>query len=234
MKSNPTDRFWAAAKHIIDVTEHHPFLEAMVYGTLPNNNFAYYVIQDSLYLGDFADCLRRLSQNSDVPSKEDSDRLEHFARGAEEEERSLHNSFFKEWGLGEQATDAKPMPNTTLYTSYMMRIVATQDHAEGLAVLLPCLWVYMHVGKCMLALREKLGDTVKRSPQFDAWIDMYGGDDFEKEVRDYIGMVNRVAANADEKKLAKMEEHFIMSCTLEHMFWDQAMDTMKWPSFEKK
>lgn len=29
-----------------------------------------------------------------------------------------------------------------------------------------------------------LQNSVKRAPQFDAWIDMYAGDDFEKKVRD--------------------------------------------------
>ena len=54
------------------------------------------------------------------------------------------------------------MPNTLLYTSYMMKIIATRPHAEGLAVLLPCFWVYMHVGKCMLKLREELGDRYEK------------------------------------------------------------------------
>jgi hypothetical protein len=37
------------------------------------------------------------------------------------------------------------LPTTTLYTSYLLRVCATRPHAEGLAALLPCFWVYMHV-----------------------------------------------------------------------------------------
>eukprot|EP00593_Proboscia_inermis_P001271 CAMPEP_0171297508 /NCGR_PEP_ID=MMETSP0816-20121228/6242_1 /TAXON_ID=420281 /ORGANISM="Proboscia inermis, Strain CCAP1064/1" /LENGTH=127 /DNA_ID=CAMNT_0011771817 /DNA_START=478 /DNA_END=861 /DNA_ORIENTATION=+ len=122
------------------------------------------------------------------------------------------------------------MPNTLLYTSYLLRTVSTRDHAEGMASLLPCFWVYMHVGKCMLKLREELGDQVKRCPQFDEWIDMYGGDEFEKEVTDYIEMVDDVASKASAEKVELMKEHFLMCCKLEHMFWDQAMDQMDWPS----
>lgn len=55
------------------------------------------------------------------------------------------------------------MPNTLLYTSYMKRVVATRSHAEGLAVMLPCYWVYRHIGNCMLKLREDLGDRYERS-----------------------------------------------------------------------
>lgn len=148
--------FWDTAAPLIAVTEKHPFLVAMVDGTLNMESFRYYVVQDALYLADFGDCLRRLGKNQGVSPK-DSERLEAFAVGAEEAELALHDSFFKEWDIS--AEGAEQMPNTLLYTSYMQRTVATKPHAEGLAVLLPCFWVYMHVGKCMLKLREDLGDT---------------------------------------------------------------------------
>jgi thiaminase/transcriptional activator TenA len=147
--------FWDAAAPLIAVTEAHPFLTSMVDGTLPMDNFRYYVVQDALYLRDFAASLRRLAENEGV-SEADLDRLRDFAAGAEEAELSLHNGFFKEWDI--EVTGAEEqMPHSLLYTSYMLRVVSTRPHAEGLAVLLPCFWVYMHVGKSMLELRSKLG-----------------------------------------------------------------------------
>jgi thiaminase/transcriptional activator TenA len=151
-----TQDFWDATAPLIAVTEKHPFLVAMVDGTLNMDSFRYYVEQDALYLGDFASCLRRLGDNEGI-SDEDSARLKAFAKTAEEDEMAIHDSFFKEWDIS--ADGVEQMPNTVLYTSYMERIVATKSHAEGLAVLLPCFWVYMHVGKCMLKLRHDLGET---------------------------------------------------------------------------
>lgn len=149
---------WDSAAPMIAVTEKHPFLVAMVDGTLEEANFQYYVTQDAYYLQDFADCLRRLANNA--PTTEDATRLNAFATGAEEAEMSLHNSFFKQWNIivGERTASAEQqMPNCLLYTSYLKRVVATESHAQGLACLLPCFWVYMHVGKCMLKLRKELG-----------------------------------------------------------------------------
>jgi thiaminase len=151
--------FWNASASLIAVTEKHPFLVAMVDGTLDLARFKYYVVQDALYLGDFADCLRRLADRvgSDAAPEDDSRlRLLAFATGAEEAELCLHSGFFKEWDISANGVDQ--MPHTLLYTSYMKRVVATRPYAEGLAALLPCFWVYSHVGKCMLALREELGD----------------------------------------------------------------------------
>jgi thiaminase/transcriptional activator TenA len=58
---------------------------------------------------------------------------------------------------------------------------------------------------------------------------MYGGDEFEKEVLDYIVMVDKACETADADTLKAMQTHFDMSCKLEHMFWDQATDCMAWP-----
>ena len=152
--------FWDRASSLIAVTEKHPFLVAMVDGSLEIDKFRYYVVQDALYLKDFADCLRILSRNEGI-SEEESKRLESFAKGAEEAEMCLHNSFFTQWDIS--AEGVEQMPNSLLYTSYMKRVVATRPHAEGLAVLLPCFWVYAHVGDVMLKLRDKLGDRYESS-----------------------------------------------------------------------
>lgn len=71
--------------------------------------------------------------------------------------------------------------------------------------------------------------SVERRPQYDSWIDMYGGEDFGATVRSYIGLVDRACVTASDETLKKMHEHFNMSCKLEHMFWDQANNIMEWP-----
>eukprot|EP00562_Extubocellulus_spinifer_P030529 CAMPEP_0178714654 /NCGR_PEP_ID=MMETSP0699-20121125/20188_1 /TAXON_ID=265572 /ORGANISM="Extubocellulus spinifer, Strain CCMP396" /LENGTH=241 /DNA_ID=CAMNT_0020363801 /DNA_START=52 /DNA_END=773 /DNA_ORIENTATION=+ len=225
-------RLWDGAAEEIAITEKHEFLVAMVDGTLSLDRFRYYVVQDALYLTDFAECFRILARNGGA-SVADGQRLHAFAKGAEEDEKALHNSFFREWDVT-GAENATAMPNTLLYTSYMLRVCSTRPYAEGLAVLLPCMWIYWHVGKCMLRLREELDEagTRRAVPAFDAWIDLYAGEEFEKEVKDYIGMVDRAMEDADEETIKRMQEHFNMSCRLEHMFWDQAQLLMEWPELK--
>jgi thiaminase (transcriptional activator TenA) len=149
-----TNDFWNNTIDLILKTEKHPFLVAMVDGSLSIDKFQYYVVQDALYLHDFADALRRLSEKAE--NETDAKRLQAFATGAEEAELCLHHSFFSQWNISAQGIEQ--MPNCLLYTSYMLRVIMTGSYAEGLAVLLPCFWVYMHVGKCMLKLREDLGN----------------------------------------------------------------------------
>lgn len=47
---------------------------------------------------------------------------------------------------------------------------------------------------------------------------MYGGDEFEKEVLDYIVMVDVACKTADADTLKKMQTHFTMSCKLERKY----------------
>ena len=236
-----TQTFWDAAYPMIAVTEKHPFLVSMVDGTLEEENFKYYVFQDALYLKDFGDALRIVANKA--PTPEAKQRLIDFAIGAEQSELELHNSFFKQWKIEppEASIENDPlqqMPNCLLYTSYVKRVTATESYAHGLSVLLPCFWVYMHVGHVMLKLRETLDakNSGQRKPQYDAWIDMYGGDDFEKEVKEYIAMVDaeceRIQSGDDTETakatLDRMQQHFIAGCKLEHMFWDQASNCLQW------
>ncbi|CAJ1949115.1 unnamed protein product [Cylindrotheca closterium] len=222
-------QLWDSAASMLAATEKHPFLVGMVDGTLSNDSFKHYIVQDALYLvRDFAYCLRRLAESAG--SEEDSKQLQASAIGAIEAEMMLHNSLFKEWDII-SAEGAEQMPHTLLYTSYLKRVVATRSHKQGLAALLPCHWVYMHVGrKCLLKLREGLGECINRPPQFDAWIDMYGGDDVEGKVKAYIKLVDAECKVATADELKEMEEHFNMCCKLEHMFWDQASNQMEWPN----
>ena len=88
--------FWDAAAPLISVTERHPFLVSMVDGTLNLENFTYYAVQDALYLKDYADCLRLLGEKMADLNPAVSRRLHQFAVGAEEDEKELHRTFFKQ------------------------------------------------------------------------------------------------------------------------------------------
>jgi Putative transcription activator len=110
----------------------------MVEGTLSLDKFTYYVLQDAIYLTDFSYCLNRMSEKA--PNEAHKRRLKEMALGAEECEKDLHRSFFKMFNIDNE--NVQPMPNTVLYTSYMIRVVETRPYEEGLAVC--CLVLGIH------------------------------------------------------------------------------------------
>ena len=224
-----TSAMWAAADASVRASAKHPFLLAMLDGTLQPAKFEYYIRQDSKYLLDFGLALRRLAALAD--NDEEALALNNFADGADIAERSLHASFFEAWGLGED-TIAKDeqAPTTLAYTSFLLRCVA-DGYREGLAALLPCFWVYHDVGVKMLELRATTYRDATRAPQLDAWIDMYGGDAFADAVKRYRGLVEKAAAGADDATRARMTYNFRRACDLEWMFWKAALDETRWPTY---
>ncbi len=235
-------------------TEAHPFLVAMLDGTLPVEKFRHYVLQDALYLTEFAYCLRLLgkkSPNSHLPyshagknSESVKHRFDEFAKGAEEAEMGLHKSYFNKWNIKpivscsgdvaetREGDEVDYTPTTLMYTSYMRNIVATRPFHEGVFALLPCFWVYAHIGSVMLKKREEMKERGEYGgSEYDAWIDMYASDEFEAEVDEYKSLCEEAAKGKSEAEIMAMKTHFDRACTMEYMFWSQSLNDDKFPSF---
>src|ERR1700757_3134488 len=52
-----SSQLWASISDIYDAILAHPFITGLTDGTLPEESFAFYVIQDALYLRDYARAL---------------------------------------------------------------------------------------------------------------------------------------------------------------------------------
>ena len=141
-----TDFLWNSIGGIYSKILKHPFITGLTDGSLDETAFRFYVIQDALYLRDFARGLAILG------AKAPEDKwLMMFAEHARETivvERALHESFFKEWKLtDEEVYNTSMAPNNLLYTSYLLRVAYGRPFYEGMGAFLPCYWIYGEVGK---------------------------------------------------------------------------------------
>jgi len=209
------DRIWQA----IDA---HPFLRELHAGTLPMNRFTYFILQDYVYLLDFAQVLCQGGGKS--PNLETLDLFCRHALGAVEVERTFHASFGKSLGLSRKQLDAVPKgPMTQSYIGHLQSVARSGSLGELVAAVLPCYWIYGEVGRRLYRNRP-------RKPKiYRQWIETYASDEFWQPVREQIHLMDRiaVAASSDEKKL--MTAHFILSSRYEFMFWDQAYRLESWP-----
>ena len=198
----------------------HPFVQGLTDGTLPEDAFRFYAIQDALYLRDFSRGLSILAAKS--ASDDTAIMFNDHAKNALVVERALHGSFFAQWQLSAADIYATPMaPNNVLYTSYLMRIAYERSFHEGLGAFLPCYWIYWEVGKEL----EKRGSSV---PIYQRWIDTYAGEEFSSVVQHVLALTNRVAetlTSADQERLAV---HVVMTSRFEYMFWDMGYRRQTW------
>ena len=200
----------------------HPFLNELHEGTLPMDRFIYFILQDYLYLLDFAQVLCLGGAKSP-----DLETLEIFARHAliaVEVERSFHASFGKSLGFSRKQLDTAPKgPITEAYTRHLQAVARGGSLGEIVAAALPCYWIYGEVGRKLYKNRPK------RPKIYREWIETYASEDYWKPVREQIRLMDRLGASAksDEKKL--MRSHFLLSSRYEFLFWDQAYRLEDWP-----
>src|SRR5919199_3218448 len=144
-----TRHLWEAIAPIYRAILDHPFIRGLTDGSLPEESFRYYAVQDALYLRDFARALSLAAAKA--PNEDWIITFNQHAAGALQVERALHESFFREFGLSEADVRATPLAPTNLaYTSYLTAVAYARPVHEVVAALLPCYWIYWEVGKALL------------------------------------------------------------------------------------
>jgi len=209
------ERIWRAI-------DGHPFLQQLHAGTLPMNRFTYFILQDYVYLLDFAQVLCHAGSKS--PNLETLELFARHALGAVEVERSFHENFGRSLGLSRKQLDRVAKgPITQAYIGHLQSVARTGTLGEIVAAVLPCYWIYGEVGRRLYRNRPSKPKIYRQ------WIETYASEAFWKPVREQIRLTDKLgaAASSSEKKL--MTAHFILSSRYEFMFWEQAYRSEKWP-----
>jgi thiaminase (transcriptional activator TenA) len=214
-----TDELWDGITGTYDAILAHPFVAGLTDGSLPAEAFAFYVIQDAVYLRAYARALALVAAKANDPAV-----IEMFARHAAEAisvERQLHGSLLADLGIDPgAAAAAEPAPANLAYTSYLLAATATGSYAEGVGAVLPCYWIYWEVGKHLV----KRGSP---DPRYQLWIDTYGGEEFGATVREVLAVTD--ALTLTEAERAAVHRHFRATARYEWMFWDMGYRRETWP-----
>ena len=212
---------WTSITPIYAAILRHPFLRGLTDGSLAPDAFRYYVIQDAHYLRDFARALSIAAARA--PREDWIIMLNEHSAGALRVERSLHETFFRDFGLTEHDVAAVPLAPTNLaYTSYLLAVAYSAPFHEALAALLPCYWIYWEVGKEL----ERAGS---RNPLFARWIATYAAEEFGSVVRAVLETTDTLAPRLTDDDRTAMRRHFMTTSRYEWMFWDMGYRLEGWP-----
>ena len=221
MSDRFTEELWRGAADIYGAILAHPFLSGLADGSLQQDTFAFYMVQDALYLRGYAQALAAMASRAP-----DSADLEMFARHAADAvavERALHDSLFADLGIDPASVDVtEPAPTTLAYTSYLLATARGGSYPEGTGAVLPCYWIYWEVGK----------ELVRRGspdPRYQRWIDTYGGQEFGDVVREVLAVTDRLGPGLAPSERALVHRHFRTTSRYEWMFWDMGFRKESWP-----
>jgi len=216
-----TGELWASIEDVFGAILRHPFLTGLADGSLDRESFCFYVVQDAYYLREYARALALLAARS--PGEDELLMFTRDAAGAIEAERSLHDSFFVDFGLtGEQVAGTPPAPTNLAYTSYLLAVCHGGSFAEGLGAVLPCYWIYQRVGQVLL-------ERGSPDPLYARWIETYGGEEFAEIVQAVLAVTDRLGHRLGPAERTLVCRHFRQTSRYEWMFWDMGYCREGWP-----
>ena len=169
-----------------DAYVRHPFLAGLATGTLPAEAFRTYLVQDYLYLLQYARAYAlAIYKDGNAASMRGTARL---LAGLLDTELGLHIAYCAEWGLSEDDLAREPESLELLaYTRTMLDYGQSGDILDLMVSLSACLIGYAEVGLRLLADPA----TQREGNPYLPWIEVYGGEH-------YVALANEGARRLDD------------------------------------
>ncbi|BFK88740.1 thiaminase II [Pseudoflavonifractor sp. DSM 107456] len=211
-----TQRLYEAARPIWEACHAHPFVTGIGDGTLEVEKFRYFLLQDYLYLFDYArvfawgvvkarspELMRFFSANVDA-----------ILGG----EMKIHRAYMARLGITEEQVFAvRPaLPNLS-YTNYMLSAAAAGGPAEIVAAILACSWSYAEIGTRLAARPGAL-----EHPFYGEWVQGYSSEEYQETNRALVERMDALAAGCSEEEYRRLEEIFVACSRYELGFWEMA------------
>ena len=214
-------RMLGAAEEIWKAYNEHPFVIGIQNSTLDKDKFRYYMIQDYLYLEDYAKTFA-----IGVAKAKSLKTANLFAKyiNVMNGELNVHEGYFAKLKITQEEIDSACRSLSNLsYTSYMLRVAYEEGEAEILAAILACAYSYEIIAK----------NIVKNNPSsvndefYGDWVKGYISDSYSAENAVLLEEMNRLSENYTEKQIQHLVDIFVACSRYELAFWE-----MSWTSGE--
>jgi thiaminase/transcriptional activator TenA len=216
-----TAQLWTATASTYSAILEHPFVTGLADGTLDRASFQFYIVQDGHYLHGFARALAILAARA--PTESETGLFARQSAAVIAVERSFHAGLLADVAATQGgALETRVAPTTLAYASYLLATCATGSFADGVAAVLPCYWIYREVGRKLLAASSP-------DPLYARWIEMYGGEEFERAVGEMLELTDSIGAQLTALGRQSAIDHFVITARYEWMFWDAAYHRLGWP-----
>jgi thiaminase (transcriptional activator TenA) len=197
----------------------HPFVRALGAGTLPEAAFRNYLVQDYLFLIQFARAYALAAYKS-------ANLAELRAAGTAltsivDVEMPLHVAYCSGWGLSEASMEATPEAMQTIaYTRFVLDRGMAGDRLDLDVALAPCVVGYAEIANLLKACPA----TRLYGNPYAAWIEMYAGPDYQSLAITAIDGLERAGeARGAAARYPDLLKTFMAATELETEFWQMSL-----------
>ena len=214
-------RMLDAAADIWAEYNRHPFVLGIQDGSLDREKFRYYIIQDYLYLEDYA---RTFAVG--VAKAKSRKIAGLFAKyiSVMNGELDIHSGYLAKLGVTQEEIDCTPRALDNIsYTSYMLRVAYEEGEAEILAAILSCAYSYEIIAK----------NIVKNNPDavnhkfYGDWVKGYISDSYSEDNKVLLKEMDRLTENYTDKQIQHLVDIFVACSRYELDFWEMAWTLKK-------
>ncbi|OFL46177.1 thiaminase II [Nosocomiicoccus sp. HMSC067E10] len=210
------------SKKFWDGSHTHPFVKGLADGTLSDESFRYYLIQDGYYLIHFSRLFGEIADRAE--DKETKDIMTRNREDLEAGEIAVREDFFKDQNISDEEFDnTEVAPTADHYIAHMYRQIVESEDYIGVAVagMLPCPWLYQDIGAELVKHKSPV-------PIYQSWIDTYVTDEFNNLTERHIELCDKLYDKATEDQKERMLNAFYMSVRFEYLFFDMSYKQEEW------
>jgi thiaminase/transcriptional activator TenA len=195
----------------------HEFVQALGRGTLSEDCFKHYLVQDYLFLIHFARAWALA-----VFKAETLEEMRDFTsvlHALLEQEMALHVDFCAGWGISRAEMEKAPEAKANMaYTRFVLERGMAGDLLDLLVALSPCVIGYGDIG------RDLARSDLSSNP-YRAWVETYAGEDYQLVARQAENQIERLwQSRGTAARREALIDTFRKATILEAGFWDMALE----------
>lgn len=211
-----TQRLYESVKDIWAGYLEQPFVKELAEGTLPEEKFRFYMVQDYRYLLQYA----KVFAMGIVKTEDEAlmTRFSYMVHDVLDGEMNVHKAYMSRLGITEQeVAQTKSALANQSYTSYMLDVAYKGGPLEILMAVLACAWSYQEIGEHHAKIEGAL-----THPLYGEWVQGYSSEAYRESTQEIIDCVDALGANITPEQEAYLTEIFVNCSRYEKDFWDMS------------
>jgi len=198
----------------------HDFVEQMGDGSLSRDSFRHYLVQDYLFLIQFARAYALAIYKA--PSLKLMRQSHEGLKAILDVEMNLHLRLCKEWGLSADQVEGVAEARATIaYTRFVLDAGQAGDLLDLFAALAPCMIGYGEIG----ARLADIPGALEVSNPYAVWIGEYASDEYQAVANNMIALLDELATTyMSDARYPRLLEIFRQATRLEADFWQMGLE----------
>lgn len=216
------DCLMEAVKDIWAQYNEHPFVRGIQDGTLDREKFRYYIIQDYLYLEDYAKSFA--IGIAKAKSLETTRLFSGYINALTGGEMDIHRGYMGKFSVTREELAGTPRSLDNLsYTSYMLRVAYEEGEAEILTAILSCAYSYEVIAKKIVADNPAAAEH----DFYGEWVQGYASERYAEENKILLETLEKLTKDYTEEQIKHLVDIYVACSRYELAFWDMSWELKK-------